>query len=546
MKSIATKDMGIINASNFESIFSSLSSSYYALIGKSTPWANNSTGALDDSGIEEPYDTTAYKFDVLKNGIFLKRITTNDLNPVIPRVDWTFGDVYFPYDQTANLFVKILSTQIQSGNVNVSLSLANTVNAVGINFNLATPAVTVGSIIKVGNEIKEVIKVNTSGDYLQVNTNFTSAYTKANVFKITTSTVEYANKFYVRNSKDQVFKCLFNNNNATVDTEPQTSIGGQSPGNPYITTADGYKWKYMYTIPSGLKRKFFTSDYMPVHTETITTTNAVDGRIDIVKIVNGGNGYYNGLSTTNYSPSSNVVTVTGDGSGAQLTVDITDGVITGVNILNGGTGYTTANIAISDPLQTFTGTAATLQAIISPKGGHGSDPSSELGASYRMLSVDFDGGISGKLPVDSSGNDNFRQFAIVKNPRLKSNATIAFNTTGYSMCDQIRVTGGSFNPNTTVYVGTSYSAATFTAKVVHYDSVTKILFVNSITGESSQSALANKTIYEKDNVGVNGTVIQVTPSDINILSGQVLYIENRAKVIRNPDQIESTRIVFAF
>lgn len=547
MKSIATKDLGIINATNFESIFSSLSSSYYALLGRAIPWANNTTNALDDITVSTPYDTTEYKFNTLKDGIFLKRITSNDLNPVIPRVDWASNETYFAYDQTANLFVRTLSTQIQSGNVNVSLSLANTVNAVGINFNLATPAVTVGSIIQIGDEVKEVVRVNTSGDFLQVNTNFTAAYTKANVFKITSSTVQYANKFYVRNSKDQVFKCLFNNSNAVSTVEPETSISGQLPGSAFITTSDGYKWKYMYTIPSGLKRKFFTSDYMPVHTENITVSNAVDGRIDIVKIINGGSGYYNGLTTTNYSPSSNIVKVVGDGTEAQITLNITDGVVTGVNILNGGRGYSNANITISDPLQVFTGTPATLQAVISPKGGHGADPILELGASYRMLSVDFDGSIDGKLPVDNSGNDNFRQIAIVKNPKLLSSGAIAFNTTGYSLCSQIRVSGGSFSSNTIVYVGESgYSSAIFSARVVHFDSTTNTLFLNALSGDSTQTTLSNKTIYEKDNTGVNGTIIQVTPSDINTLSGQVLYIENRAKVIRNPDQIESTRIVFAF
>jgi hypothetical protein len=548
MKSIATKELGVINALNFENMFSSGSSSFYALMGRSIPWANTSnTSVLDDITIETPYDTTQYKFDTLKNGFFLRRITSNDLHPVIPRVDWTNGQMYVAYDQTANLFVKSVSTQVSSGNVNVAFSLANTVIANGINFNAASPALTIGSIIQIGNEAKEVVKINTAGDFLQVNTGFSTSYTSANLFKIVTSTVQYSNKFYVRNSKDQIFKCLFNNNDVVSTIMPQITLAGQLPENPYIVTSDGYKWKYMYTIPAGLKQKFFTNDYMPVTTETITTENAVDGRIDIVEILNGGSGYYNGLSVNNYSPTSNIISITGDGTGAQLTANVVNGVITAINILDGGNNYTTATITVNDPLVSLVNTAASLRAVISPKNGHGSDPIYELGASYRMLSVEFDGDIGGVLPVSGSGTDDFRQIALIRNPKLASNAATAFSTTGYTMCTKIQVgTASTFTPDTIVYVGSSYSTSIFSGRVVHFDNVQKILYLNALVGDSSQTTLANQTIYEKDNVGVNGTIVQVTPPDINILSGQILYIENRAKVIRNPDQIESTRVVFAF
>ena len=537
MNSIATKELGVINAANFESMFTSLSNSYYALIGKQSEWPNS------DADITTAYDTTQAKFDVLKNGIFLKRISENDLHPVIPRVDWASSTVYFAYDQNANLFVKTLSTQVSGGNVNVSLSLANTVNANGINFNSASPGLAVGSIIQIGSESKEVVSINTSGDFLQVNTNFTSAYTSANVFKVTTSSVQYANKFYVRNSQDQVFKCLFNNANAASTIEPSTFAAGQLPSSPYITTSDGYRWKYMYTIPAGLKQKFFTSEYMPVYTEKVATNNAVDGRIDIVKIIEGGNGYYNTSNTTNYS----MVSVSGDGSGSQITANVTSGVITGVNIIAGGNSYTTATITLNDPLISLTNTTANLQAVIGPKGGHGSDPLTELGASYRMLSVEFDGDVDELLPVDTSGNDVFRQLALVKNPKLTSNGSVAFNPTGYNMCTQILISSSStFLPGHIVYVGTSLANATFSGTVAHYNSTEKILYLNNLSGDSTQATLVNKTIKRSDDISAVGTVIQVTSSDINTLSGQVLYIENRAKVIRNPDQIESTRIVFAF
>ena len=111
--------------------------------------------------------------------------------------------------------------------------------------------------------------------------------------KANTSNIAYDNKFYVRNSKDQIFKCLFNNANTTSvaansTVMPEIDIGGQLPENPFVETSDGYRWKYMYKIPSGLKEKFFTNDYMPVVTEETISNSARNGRIDILKIITAG------------------------------------------------------------------------------------------------------------------------------------------------------------------------------------------------------------------------------------------------------------------
>jgi hypothetical protein len=301
----------------------------------------------------------------------------------------------------------------------------------------------------------------------------------------------------------------------------------------------------MYTIPAGLKQRFFTSDFMPITEETVVKENAVDGRIDIVQILNGGSGYYEGKSTTNYSPTSNVINVIGDGVGAKLTADITDGVITKINILNGGEGYTYATITVTDPLISLINTSASLRAVISPIGGHGSSVAEELGASYRMVSADFTSTINNLVPTALGGIYDFRQISLIRNPKLTSNGNLATSTTGYNMCTKLALVDvvSNFTPDGIVYVGASYETAIFSARVVFYQS--GILYVNSIVGDSSQASLQNKTIFQKD-TGIQGKVFEVTQPDINIMSGQVLYIENRAKITRNPDQTESTRIVFSF
>ena len=208
MKSLITKDFGITNAKNFEDMVSTESANLYVMLGRSINWANSSDPTnLDDSVVETPYDTTEYKYETMRNGIILKRVNASDMQLVAPRVDWATGTVYVAYDQTANLFVKSIDTRIvnaaSNGVVTVGVGLANTINSTTINFTSgATPALSIGLIVKLGDERREIIGFNSSA--VVVNTAFSSAYTNANLFTTTSSTTQYSNKFYVRNTKDQV------------------------------------------------------------------------------------------------------------------------------------------------------------------------------------------------------------------------------------------------------------------------------------------------------------------------------------------------------
>lgn len=321
---------------------------------------------------------------------------------------------------------------------------------------------------------------------------------------------------------------------------PEIALDGQLPENPYIETSDNYKWKYLYTIPSGVKNKFFTDKYMPVLRESIVFDNADPGRIDIIKILNGGSGYYAGGSVNNYA----IATVTGDGTRANVTVDVTNGVITDINILNGGNNYTNASVTLSDPLRTSLGTNANLYVVISPNYGHGANPVLELGASNMMISVDFNGDLEGELPTEADGTDTVRQLAIIKDPQY-ANGTYA-TSTYLPLFTELSVSAPSvnFDHNAIVYSGSSLENASFTGRVVHFDDETNLLLLNNITGNVNASI--SETIYQYGNPLVTAKVFTVTKPGINIFSGEVLYVENRAKIIRSPDQTETTKLVVEF
>lgn len=543
MSSLVYKNFGILNAKNFDQMVTLPLANLYIMMSRAIPWPNTSNSSLlDDSFVELPIDTTDYRNQMARDGIIMQRLTGNDIQPVIPRVDWVANTVYVEYTQTLNLFVRTATTQISGGNVNVTSGVANSVVANGINLSSASANLSPGTLIKVGDETKEIHYIVPNGEFLYVNTNFSTAYTKANVYKITTSDIQYINKFYVRNSYDQVFKCLFNNSGVQSTVMPEISIDGQLPENPYVETSDGYKWKYMYTIPSGLKNKFFTDKFMPAVNESIVTSNAEDGRIDIITITNGGSGYYSGSSVNNYA----IATVTGDGYGANVTVDVTNGVITDINIIDGGHQYTTATLTVNDPLQTAIGTDASFKVMISPEYGHGSDVLRELGASYQMISLDFVGSLNGYLPTQNDDTDGFRQMAIVKDPILTTNqyATDAYLPMYTTVYTSTPSGGNQFDHNELVYVGASFENATFTARVVHFDDNTNTLLLNNLSG-NVDSTISDQ-ITQKDVPSHTATVYSVTKPDINIFSGEVLYVENRQKIYRSEDQTETIKLVVEF
>jgi len=122
-------------------------------------------------------------------------------------------------------------------------------------------------------------KVKTT-DYAALITNTVwTSNTKYNESKYSTT------NFYVVNQNNDVFKCISNNKGINSSAEPITK------SNQVITTSDGYKWKYMFTISGGNLTKFSYGNYIPIEANTSVQANAVSGTIDYVAISNSGVGY---------------------------------------------------------------------------------------------------------------------------------------------------------------------------------------------------------------------------------------------------------------
>jgi hypothetical protein len=322
--------------------------------------------------------------------------------------------------------------------------------------------------------------------------------------------------FYVITEDYNVYKVL-GNAGATASTTKPSGVS-TSP----FTTADGYIWKYMYTVTTAKALKFLTNDYIPVQTlasddgsdQWDVQAAAIDGGIHVVNVTSGGSGY----------ASAPAVTITGDGTGATANSTISSGVVTAVTITNPGTGYTRAAV-------TFASGSAAATAVISPKGGHGSNAVEELGGKYIMLNVRLDGNESNTF---STANE-FRQVGIVRDPYLYGTTTRAVASSFRQTFQyQLSSISGTFTLDETVTSGSN------TASVVEFTTP------NLFTTLPLNQPFANTANVAGGTSSASGTIAAITTPGLQPYTGDIIYVENRVPISRAADQIEDVKLIIQF
>lgn len=123
--------------------------------------------------------------------------------------------------------------------------------------------------------------------------------------------------FYCLTTANNVYKCIDNNNNSPSTIQPYAT------SHNIITLADGYKWKYMYTIPISIIEQFETSDYIPV-ISALSGEYFSRGSIYSATINNYGAGY-----------TKNTILIV-DGNGHQLNNKLN---VIGFGLSTHGSGY---------------------------------------------------------------------------------------------------------------------------------------------------------------------------------------------------------------
>ena len=409
----------------------------------------------------------------------------------------------------------------------------------------------------------------------------------------------YESQFYVFTEDFNVYKCLFNNNGAASTVKPtgtSTSV---------IETSDGYVWKFMFNISSADRLKFQTNNFLPV--TTLSTDDgssqwdvqqaASNGAIDIINVTTGGSsylenkGYFAAISNssvlvannlasgvddtyigstlfistglgsgqlreiTGYTGSTRAITVNtgftitpntssqyhigpkisivGDGRNASAYANVSSGIISRVRMINRGSNYSTALASATDG----SGSGAVLQAIIPPPGGHGSDPQDELLGHNVIINAKITGTEGGVFPA----NNDFRVIGLLKDP-LEANGAVANNAT-YNQTTRLTLTGvtGNFQEDEFVNGGTSSAKGrVLTFANTNGTGTAGTLSMTDVTGTfTTETITANAT-------GVTGAVASITNPDLQFYTGDIIYIENRAVVVRTADQDEDIKFIVRY
>ena len=338
-----------------------------------------------------------------------------------------------------------------------------------------------------------------------------------------------ADPIYVVTSAFSVYKCISNNGGSASTIEP-SAINSQNT----IQTADGYIWKFMYNLSDQDLLRFTTTNYVPVKTlsstdgtlQWLVQENAINGGIHNIIVDNPG---------SNYSNSANlIITVTGDGAGIQTlpTVNTAANTLQSILVTSPGVGYSFASISITGG----GGSGAAATAIISPPGGHGSDPVNELGGSYLVLNPQLIRDENGVLPA----SNDYRKIALLLNPLDADGVTPTTNSAFFQGYTLATTGSGDYIADETVYQGKSLDESTFSATVLTWDSANGITQVINAVGTPAAGTV----------VGVNSSTTRFLTSsivgDLAKYSGQILYLDNLGPIIRAADQTESFQILLKF
>ncbi len=246
--------------------------------------------------------------------------------------------------------------------------------------------------------------------------------------------------FFVINSLNEVYVCLFNNNNKKSTVEPRS--------NSYVPfyTSDGYQWLKMYTLTASMVAEHTTENFIPITDDE--SHISVQGPIYSVIVESPGNNY-----TINPDGVVNRVLkyycrIVGDGSDGVATVTVRDGKIKEVKVVRPGTNYTYATLdfvkgrvyeSLLDLDQNMNGLNplgdGTFRStcIIAPPNGWGTDLVRQLGGTRLGIFSDLNYNL-----LDFVFESSFRQIGVLQNPLSDSRFPEEFDT--LSACFAIATT----------------------------------------------------------------------------------------------------------
>jgi len=384
----------------------------------------------------------------------------------------------------------------------------------------------------------------------------------------------YDSKFYFMTTDFKVYKVLDNNSG--------TAYSGSSPTSKSTSPFElgGYVLQFMYSLTASEVDKYLSTDFISVSTDSAISSAATDGIISSLKVT-GGSTY---TDRTYYAAVYGDGTGAGTSSGAIVRITVASSSIasfgltagTDTTIHDGGAGYTygTVNLAsgytFSDAALTSAsaigGSGGSIEVIISPKGGHGSNAVEELGGHYVMMNATLNQAEGDDI---TTAND-FRRIGLVVDP-YNYGTTIVATVSTFRQTYALKLTSinGTFYGDEKI----SQESTNAIGKVVEWDNENNILYyqqerfgdygTNGTTGAYVAFSAANKVTgatsnaYGTPDAGADTAVTLLGGNTITFTngyanpelaadSGNIIYIENRKPISRASDQTEDIKLIIEF
>ena len=352
---------------------------------------------------------------------------------------------------------------------------------------------------------------------------------------------------------------------------------------PFSAGPDGYLWKFLYNVGVYNSRRYLTSEWIPVEhvrdsseggmaadelsasrlAQIGVQRNAVEGQILGVQIQSNGSGYTTAPTVSihgkNTTSASAYAQIDSSGSIYQVVMKESDG----ASLFSYGSGYGPETwITISGGGST----QAKLRPIVHQDvGGLGYDPTKDLNSSSLMYSVRL---IADENKVFNITND-FRQVGLIKNPNKDSADFPLF--TGDSDFTAVRGTtlnrlfvGSGINQLNTnldnIVTGLNSGAKAYLDYYEEYvdsdccdslqNTTKNVLYVHQTPETGFTPFDRNEVVEVSDNGGMatiqpheDSSLPALRFGDVDKFSGEVLYIDNRVLIERDPDQTEDVKIV---
>ena len=504
---------------------------YHFTIGKTTEWD-------DEESPESPIDSDSYANQFRRNIMFTQAVSSADICLLTNRVDWASGTVYDAYDDNYNTD-------------NPAYSEATSLDAA--NFYVITDQYKVYKCIENnGNEPSTIKPTSTSTSVVLLGDNYKWKF----LFQVSTSDqTKFLTSDYIPVRKltgmplfdvnGEIDSIAVLTGGSAYSTNPHVIITGDGTGatataartgsavsSITVTSAgSGYSFAFATITDGGGTGATATvtlgdDDSAPALQAAVEGTSE-SGTIDNIILLTPGQDYVGGDVT---------VVITGDGSGAEATVTIAEGtgVITGITITNNGSEYTFADIAFSNGVGT--GTGATARAIISPQGGHGSNPVRELFATTLGITISLSENTNSDLIL----NNDFRQVGLIKN--IYNYDEDEIYTTHSGTASYIIDVDSDSDYAVDDVLTTDSDGEFIVVQIVDPGTGTYKIYLQAVYPLISNASILTNTTQDISNLSINSVV----EPEISIKTGEIMYMENRLSTTRSSEQVETIKSLIKF